>query len=87
MVDEDGIYQVTYAELEAAGIPVATLDPRTFTLRTQGTEIALYVPGEDDGVFDDGRHHHLLRSKDGYQVHRYQRLLVNVGWGKRTAYG
>lgn len=52
MVDEDGIYRVTYAELEAAGIPVATLDPRTLALHTQGTEVALYVPGEADGTFD-----------------------------------
>jgi uncharacterized repeat protein (TIGR01451 family) len=51
-VNEDGLYQVTYAELAAAGIPVATLDPRTFTLHTQGTEVALYVPGESDGIFD-----------------------------------
>ena len=51
-VNADGLYRVTYAELAAAGVPVATLDPRTFTLHTQGTEVALYVPGESDGVFD-----------------------------------
>ncbi len=51
-VAEDGLYQVTYTELAAAGVSVATLDPRTFTLHTQGTEIAMYVPGESDGVFD-----------------------------------
>jgi len=50
-VDEDGLYEVTYAELAAAGVPVDTIDPRTFTLHTQGTEVALYVPGEGDGVF------------------------------------
>jgi len=51
-VNVDGLYEVTYAELEAAGVPVATLDPRTFALHTQGMEVALYVPGEEDGVFD-----------------------------------
>jgi uncharacterized repeat protein (TIGR01451 family) len=51
-VNEDGLYQVTYAELAAAGVPAATLDPRTFMLHTHGAEVALYVPGESDGVFD-----------------------------------
>lgn len=53
-VDADGIYRVTYADLEAAGVPVTTLDPRTFVLRAQGTEVAIDVVGEDDGVFDPG---------------------------------
>jgi len=53
-VDEDGLYEVTYAELAAAGVPVDTVDPRAFTLHTQGTEVALYVSGESDGIFDPG---------------------------------
>lgn len=52
LVNENGLYAVTYAELAAAGVPVADLDPRTFALHTQGQEVALYVPGEEDGVFD-----------------------------------
>ncbi|MEJ5311356.1 MAG: C25 family cysteine peptidase [Anaerolineae bacterium] len=54
MVNEDGLYEVTYAELAAAGVPVDTVDPHTFMVHTQGTEVALYVPGESDGVFDAG---------------------------------
>ncbi len=51
-VDKDGLYQVSYTELAAAGLTVAELDPRTFRLHTQGSEVALSVPGESDGIFD-----------------------------------
>ncbi|MBN1978812.1 MAG: hypothetical protein JW918_15550 [Anaerolineae bacterium] len=57
MVDEDGIYAVSYADLQAAGIATATLDaldPRTFHVDNQGEEIAIYVSGEEDGAFDIG---------------------------------
>jgi len=29
-VNENGTYQLTYADLQAAGVPVDSLDPRTF---------------------------------------------------------
>ena len=51
-VDQDGLYQVTYSALQAAGVPVEGLDPRTFMLFNQGVEIPVYVIGEQDGVFD-----------------------------------
>ena len=51
-VDQDGLYQVTYSALQAAGVPVEGLDPRTFILFNQGVEIPIYVFGEGDGVFD-----------------------------------
>jgi hypothetical protein len=54
MVDEAGIYQLTYAYLDAAGIPVDELDPRTFQIALQGQQIAIYVEGESDDTFDDG---------------------------------
>jgi hypothetical protein len=51
-VSRDGLYRVTYADLSTAGLPVDTLDPRTFHLSNQGNEVALYVSGEADGVFN-----------------------------------
>jgi len=54
MVEEDGIYQVTYAALADAGVPVDTLDPRTFRLHKQDQEVAIYAAGEGDGVFNAG---------------------------------
>lgn len=51
-VNQDGIYQLTYTDLANAGLPVSSLDPRTFQLFNQGVEVALNVIGEADGVFD-----------------------------------
>ncbi len=51
---QDGIYQLTYDELAAAGVPVGTLDldPREIQMFSMGEELAIRVVGEEDGVFD-----------------------------------
>ncbi len=49
----EGLYKLTYAELESAGLPVSNLDPRTFQLFNFGAEVAIRVEGEDDGAFDE----------------------------------
>lgn len=51
-VDQDGLYRLTYDRLAAAGVPVDSLDPRTFQLFANGQEIAIRVVGEEDGRFD-----------------------------------
>jgi len=53
-VEADGLYELDYAELQAAGLPVDTLDPRTFRLFWMGQEVAIQVLGEGDGSFDPG---------------------------------
>ncbi len=53
-VKADGIYQLSYAYLQAAGLPVDTLDPRTFRLFYMGQEVPIQVEGESDGHFDPG---------------------------------
>jgi len=50
-VRDEGFYKLTYAELQAAGLPVASLDPRTFRLHNLGSQVAIYVEGEADGKF------------------------------------
>ncbi len=50
-VKEQGFYQLTYAELDAAGIPVTSLDPRNFQLFYRGEQVAIRVIGETDGQF------------------------------------
>lgn len=52
VVDRDGIYQLTYSNLAAAGMNVEDVDPRTFRLTSQERDVALYVSGESDGSFD-----------------------------------
>jgi hypothetical protein len=52
IVAADGMHRITHAELDAAGMPVSTLDPRTFRMFYMGQELAIQVPGEGDGQFD-----------------------------------
>lgn len=48
---QEGLYRLTYADLQSAGLPVNSLDPRTLKLYEQGQEIAIQVSGQDDGIF------------------------------------
>ncbi len=47
----DGIYRLTYADLQAAGFPVGTADPRKMQLFLRGSEVAIRLIGEADAVF------------------------------------
>jgi len=51
-IAQEGIYKLTYTRLQAAGLPLDTLDPRTLRLLRYGQEVAIRVVGEDDGHFD-----------------------------------
>ncbi len=54
VVDADGLYRLTYADLQAAGLPVDSINPQTLKVWEQGEEVAIYVEGEADGRFDPG---------------------------------
>lgn len=54
IVAADGLYRVTYAQLLAANVPLAGLDPRTLRLTDHGSEVAIQVEGETDGSFGPG---------------------------------
>jgi len=53
-VRQAGIYRLTYADLQAAGLPVDTLDPRTLRLFRYGVEVAIQITGEEDARLDPG---------------------------------
>ncbi len=53
-VESEGIYQLTYADLVSATLPVDSIDPRTFKMYNLGQELAIQVIGEADGRFDSG---------------------------------
>jgi len=56
-VNANGLYRVTYAALQSAGVTATTLnslDPRTFRLLDAGVEQFINVTGEADGVFNTG---------------------------------
>ena len=55
LIDHDGLYKVSYADLYDAGVPTETLDsldPKTFRLVNQSVEVDILVEGESDSVFD-----------------------------------
>jgi hypothetical protein len=54
LVQQDGLYRITRADLTAAGADPTEIDPRTFVLTCRGAEIPIQVTGEGDGVFDAG---------------------------------
>ncbi len=51
-VAENGIYRLTLADLQQAGVPVQQITPSTMQLFHRGVEQAIYVDGETDGRFD-----------------------------------
>ncbi len=53
-VVNDGIYRLTYSDLQAAGFPVASVDPRFIQLFHRGIEQAIVVQGQSDAQLDPG---------------------------------
>ena len=55
-VTQSGLYELSYNALQVAGLPVSTLDPRSFQLLHgyPRQEVAIQVQGESDGRFDPG---------------------------------
>jgi hypothetical protein len=49
---QDGLYQITFNDLQQAGFPVTTVDPRRIQLFHKGVEQAIDVIGQADGRFD-----------------------------------
>ena len=54
VADREGLYRLTYADLQAAGLDLDHVDPRTFRLTSRGSDVAIQVSGEGDGRFDSG---------------------------------
>jgi hypothetical protein len=72
---EEGIYRITYNDLDRKGVPVDFIDPATFqlfnggsdtlpqslsTARPESVEVSLYIAGEEDGTFDPGDEIHFF---------------------------
>lgn len=51
-VGSNGIHRLTYANLQAAGVPLGSIDPRRINLFHRGVEQAILVAGQNDAVFD-----------------------------------
>lgn len=48
------MYRLTYADLQAAGVPVGSVDPATFAMTYLDEPVDILVIGEEDGRFDPG---------------------------------
>lgn len=49
---EEGIYRLTYTDLQNANFPVDAVDPRNIQLYHRGVELSIEVVGQSDAVFD-----------------------------------
>src|SRR5690606_24840153 len=50
----NAIHRLTFADLQASGFPVTTVDPRSLQIFHRGMEQDIRVAGEEDGTFDPG---------------------------------
>lgn len=53
-VNQDGIYEVTYADLQTAGMNVNSINPNTFQMLYRGQPVAYEFIGNDDNQFESG---------------------------------
>ena len=53
-VEEDGIYEVTYADLQGLGFNVGAINPSTFEMMHNGTPVAYEFVGDTDATFESG---------------------------------
>ncbi|GAA4470258.1 hypothetical protein GCM10023189_58530 [Nibrella saemangeumensis] len=86
-IAQPGLYRITYAQLQNAGLLVDTIDPSTIQLFHRGVEQAIHVQGEANKKFDssdyiefygrgnDGTQDSLLYRPASAQPHKYYSLF------------
>ena len=52
-VAQRGIHRLTYQDLQRAGLPLATIDPRRMQVFHRGVEQAVFIAGEGDAFFNE----------------------------------
>ena len=52
-ITKEGIYRITYQDLQNANIPVNSILPSEFRVFGKGEEIPIYIPNESDNSFDN----------------------------------
>ncbi len=87
---QNGIYRVTYDDLQNKGFPVSTVDPRRLKLFHRGTELAIHFQGQSDARFDpsdylefygkknDGAMDRELYISDDAQPHSYYNIYSDT---------
>ncbi len=51
-VDEDGIYKISYNDLQSYGVDPSSINPLSFKIFFEGKQIPIFVSGENDLSFD-----------------------------------
>jgi len=64
LIEEDGLYKVTYHDLVDAGMDLNTINPRQLRLFNKEQEIALYFEGSADLSFDPGDYFEFFGEKN-----------------------
>jgi hypothetical protein len=89
-IAKDGLYRLTYNNLQTAGFPVDGIDPRRLQLYHRGVEQAIYVEGEGDATFNasdfiefygrknDGTMDEELYQPASAQPHKYYNLYSDT---------
>lgn len=91
-VVKNGIHKLTYSDLQAAGFPVSSVDPRRLQLYYRGVEQAMLVEGQDDAVLNtedylefygqrnDGQLDASLYSPSALQPHPFYSLYTDTSY-------
>lgn len=89
-VAADGAYRLTFSDLQNAGFPVGTIDPRRIQLYHRGVEQAIIVQGQADAQFNtndyiefygrrnDGTNDNKLYTASNLQPHPYYNLYSDT---------
>ncbi|RMG97521.1 MAG: hypothetical protein D6706_08405, partial [Chloroflexi bacterium] len=53
-LNQDGIYEISYSDLAAAGMDVNNINPNTFEMMYRGESVAYEFIGDNDNIFENG---------------------------------
>lgn len=76
-VIRDGIYRIRYTDLLSYGIVPSSINPKTIKMFKRGSQIPIYIEGEDDFSFDESDYIEFWCTRN-YNPEDY-RNIVNMG--------
>lgn len=79
-INQDGIYEVTYADLAAAGMAVNSVNPLTFQMMAGGNPVAYQFIGDNDTTFEPGEKVRFYGWKFNGRRTEKQFIANNIVW-------
>ena len=79
-LNETGLYEITYAMLQTAGMDVDNIDPNRFEMMSAGTTVAYEWLGDNDSTFES--HEKIRFFGSAYNGSRFEKQYIenNVYW-------